>query len=244
MKKFLTVVMMLGLVQSCGSSESSSSATSNILQGDGWDVTGSPYMLPPGSTISVCNTDKTAVSSYVLDAVRLWLDAGGRDERIRVIEGCKATRVIHLNKLTQDVDFYGRAFPISGNVHNIDVPSQWAGHWTANHEIGHVFGFAHIFNGVISIMNSDDNGKYMNGGYLSDYDYSEIKRMLNQSSFKAVNALWAKKPVAVRPLSAPTPVRKGKSCLGADEVTIYADKTVTTYQGSTFTCDDGLWIRG
>ncbi|RYZ83204.1 MAG: hypothetical protein EOP04_20420, partial [Proteobacteria bacterium] len=102
MKKFLTVVMLLGLVQSCGSSESATSGTSNILQGGGWDISGSPYMLPPGSTISVCNTDKTAVSKYVLDAVRLWLDAGGRDERIRVIEGCKATRVILLNKLTED----------------------------------------------------------------------------------------------------------------------------------------------
>jgi hypothetical protein len=249
MKNIILLISLL-LIQACGQAESSESQTSNFLEGGGWAIDESPYNLPPGSTIAVCDQDATVATQFVLKAVRLWLDAGGRDERITVKEGCRGDRVILLSKLIEKVDFYGRAHPLTGNIYNIDVPTQWAGHWTANHEIGHVFGFAHIFNNVISIMNSDNNGAFMNGGYLSSYDRTEIKRMLSLSHFKKVNALWEKKP-AVQPLSAssstplstaPTLSRSTKSCLGADGSTYYSHGTVTRYKNERFTCDNGKWL--
>lgn len=236
--------------QACGQADSSVSRASNFLEGGGWEIEESPYNLPPGSTIGVCDQDDTVATQYVLKAVRLWLDAGGRDERISVKETCRADRVILLSKLTEKVDFYGRAHPLTGNIYNIDVPNQWAGHWTANHEIGHVFGFAHIFNNVISIMNSDNNGAFMNGGYLSDYDRAEIKRMLSLNHFRAVNVLWAKKPSLTalatplpRPVSPTLPEpKKYRDCLGANGVTYYKHGTVTRYQNERFVCDDSRWL--
>lgn len=253
MKTKIYVIFLMLLSQACGKAETSVSQPSNFLEGGGWEIEESPYNLPPGSSIGVCDQDGTVATQYLLEAVRLWLDAAGRDERISVKETCRADRVILLSKLTEKVDFYGRAHPLAGNVYNIDVPSQWAGHWTANHEIGHVFGFAHIFNDVVSIMNSDNNGAFMNGGYLSDYDKKEIKRMLNLSHFRAVNALWAKKQAGVpsssepstpAPIVSPRPSapKKYLDCLGANGVTLYKHATVTRYKNERFVCDNGNWL--
>ena len=234
MKKLMPLIVILALAQACGSHQQVRSEIANILQGDGWNISESPYILPPGSTIGVCDQEETDASANVMDAVRIWLDAGGRDGRIRVLKSCTGTRVVYLNKLTEKVDFYGRAHPLSGYINDIDVPSQWAGHWTANHEIGHVFGFAHIFDNVVSIMNSENNGQFMNGGYLSDYDRAEIKRMLSLPVFNAVNELWKKTEPSLPSF---------KKCLGVDGKTYNPHKVVTEYLSSTFTCNDGHWIR-
>jgi hypothetical protein len=232
------IPLLLILLMSCGkSSETETSETKNILTGNGWDTRDSPYMLLPGSTIAVCDTGvKAGVADLVVKAVRIWLDAGGRDARIRVIKGCSADRVVKLYPAPAGVSYYGQAHPLNGNVHRLDVPPQWAGHWTANHEVGHVFGFAHKFQGTVSIMNSEQNGRFMNGGNLSAYDLSEVRRMLSIPHFATVQAAWNAKG------GAPTPTPKtGSSCLGANGVTMYPHTTVTTYQGNTYTCNDGKW---
>lgn len=227
----LFLISLLFAASACG--EANSSELANFLIGAGWKIQDSPYSLPPGSSIGVCDQEQTGRTEVIATAVKTWLQAGGRDERIQVSESCEGTRVIYLNKISEKVNFYGRAHPLLGNIHNVDVPSQWAGHWTANHEVGHIFGFAHIFNDVISVMNSDQNGRFMNGGHLSDYDRSEIKRMLALEHFKTVNALWKQ-----------APIKAVQDCLGADGKTYYKHGVVTLYKEQRFTCDDGNWING
>ncbi len=262
MIRFLVLFGTIGLLSACGNGQGLTSDTANFLEGGGWRVESSPYNLAPGSTLAVCDTENTGKSDLIVEAVKIWLDAGGRDDRLKVIKTCVGDRVIRLHKLLADVDFYGRAHPMLGNVNHVDVPRQWAGHWTANHEVGHIFGFGHIFNHRVSIMNSEENGKYMNGGELSAYDRSEVKRMLGLSPFTRVNSLWASpiprdnfpilptlRPDSSAALSgsAPSPIApvassRQLSCLGANRVTRYAHGTLTSYQGNSYSCRDGVWI--
>jgi hypothetical protein len=232
---------VIALLSACGQeTKEQTSETSAFLEDYYWKVKDSPYNLRPGSTIAVCDTGvKAGVADHVVRAVRIWADAGGRDERLKIVKSCRGDRIIMLVKVSDDVSYFGQVSPLSGNVHKVDVPDKWAGHWTANHEVGHIFGFAHIFERTISIMNSDDNGRYMNGGQLSSYDYSEIKRLLKRPEFTEVNRLWARQ---VTPVVHTEPTReRRKSCIGANGTTVYTDGTVTTYRGNTYTCNDGSW---
>ncbi len=188
MIRLVSLSCVFSAALACGSAQEPASAPENVLDGGGWMPEQSPYILVPGQTIAVCDTGVTpGVARYVIDATRLWLDAGGRDDRIAVKAGCDGDRVIKLRPVSDKVSYYGQTTSLKGNVHMIDVPPKWASYWTANHEIGHVFGFAHTFKNV-SIMNSEGNGKFMNQGQLSDYDHEEIRRMLARGLFAKANA--------------------------------------------------------
>ncbi|RYZ79823.1 MAG: hypothetical protein EOP04_27055 [Proteobacteria bacterium] len=191
------------------------------------------YMLPPGSTIGVCARDESSakIEDLVIAGINTWVEAAGRDpKRLKVVKSCSGDRVLELKRPEGKVDYYGRVNPLINGSNLVDVPDHWAGYWTANHEMGHLFGFGHIFERTISIMNSEDNGRFMNGGYLSSYDVAEIRSLLENPVFAKVNKLWA----------APATV-EAKSCVGADEVTVYPHATVTTYEGDTYTCNQGRW---
>ncbi|WP_141732736.1 hypothetical protein [Oligoflexus tunisiensis] len=241
MKNKLWLGCLIALLSACGNeSEEQHSTTSAFLEDYYWKVGDSPYILKPGSTIAVCDTGvKTGVADHVVRAVRIWADAGGRDERLRIVKGCSGDRIIKLVRVSDDVTYFGQAAPLSGRIHTVSVPNKWAGHWTANHEVGHIFGFGHIFERTTSIMNSEDNGTYMNGGKLSSYDYSEIKRMLRRKEFTEVNKLWARQTTVVTHTE--TVPEEPKSCIGANGTTVYEHGTVTTYRGNTYTCNQGKW---
>lgn len=209
-----------------------------ILEGDGWSPAQSPYALLPGQTIVVCDTGvKAGVAPLVVDAVRLWLQKGGRDERLSVELGCSGDRVVRLVAAAAGVPWYGRTRPLVGKVHEIEVAPQWAGRWTAKHEVGHVFGFAHTFS-EISIMNSAGNGRYMNGGELSAHDEAMVRRLLRRPVFASANRAWRLDGADAAELQ---PSSSGSApCTGVNGV-IYDHGTLTTYRGWYYTCDDGRW---
>lgn len=182
------------ILPACGRESSETARTSRpnaFLIGHGWALAHSPYTMLPGQSIAVCDTGvKAGVESLVIEAVRTWLAEGGRDERLVVRAGCDGDRILKLVPVSNAVSYYGQTSPLRGKTNRIDVPPRWASFWTANHEVGHVFGFAHDFN-EISIMNSEDNGIHMNGGHISAFDRSEIRRMLATPAFGAANAAWA-----------------------------------------------------
>lgn len=172
------------------------SETKDILDRGSWDPADSPYAMMPGETLLVCDTGvKDGVLEYTIAAAEDWLELGGRQE-MEVYAGCDGDRIIKLVHKPGDPGWYGQASPLRGNVHKLEVPRKWAGHWTANHEVGHVFGFAHNFDNI-SIMNSKNNGQYMNGGHLSDYDRQEVRRMLSKDVFHHANKAWGFDPTGI-----------------------------------------------
>ncbi len=189
------------LLIGCGSA-TKGSKTQNFLTSGGWRLEDSPYMLRPGKSIMVCDTGvKEGVAALVVNAVRVWLQAGGRDERLEVGLACTGDRVIELQAVDDTVTYYGRANRLVGNTFVINVPPRWARHLTANHEVGHVFGFAHNFD-VISVMNSKERGRFMNDGAPSDYDLAEVRRLLADETFVYANAAWEYTPAVTEAAAA------------------------------------------
>jgi hypothetical protein len=239
----LACLVLSGTLLACGAEQAHDpSTTSEILRSGGWNPAQSPYNLAPFSTIGVCDTGvKKGVKDYVKDAVHIWLKAGGREGLIKVFDSCsQGDRIIKLVRVSNDVNYYGQVAPLQGKTYVVSVPDKWAGRWTANHEVGHIFGFGHIFDGTVSIMNSQDNGRFMNRGELAAYDYAEVKHLLSQPTFKITNKKWdtARRPATVTAVAE----ERRANCVGANGITVYEDGTVTTYQGNTYTCSDGRWI--
>lgn len=246
--KLLACLVFWNMFSACGlAAENGESESPAFLRGGGWDLSQSPYLLPPYATIAICDRGvKAGVKDYVKDAVRTWLKAGKRDDMMNIIESCsQGDRIIELQRVPDSVPYYGQVSPLQGKTYVVSVPDKWAGHWTANHEVGHIFGFAHIFDHTLSIMNSEDNGRYMNGGELAPYDYEQVTRILSLNSFVRMSQVWDDTRLRAREETrrhqAPRDEPGSGSCLGANGVTVYADGTVTTYRGDTYTCSGGRW---
>lgn len=195
----LVICLMLGTTPACKQTDQAASEVKfgfkAGIYGDG--IEGSAYHLTPNQSVAFCNrgVDSTKIK-LLKDATNYWLEPLGRNGHIRLIDDCAGDLV--LNIAPDQTTHFAQVFQDGPRNYRVGVGPNFAGHYTARHEMGHVMGFCDLYNPVSCTQNSNDPSPSLmgsgdlNGGELSAGDIKGIYELVAHPRLAASTAAWQK----------------------------------------------------